>query len=596
MKRRKLVWHLFPSYLLLVVATLAAVSWYAIVALTNFHYDQTTLHLEALARVLVERLGPDIASRPPDDINSISADLAERAGVRVTAILPDGVVIADSHKDPLLMENHADRPEIIAAYTGQVGSARRFSHTLQHRRVYAAVPVMRNRGVVAVVRTSVPTTAVESEIALLLRPIGLAALMMILLAAVLSFFVSRRIARPLENMERGATRFARGELQHDLPVPKAEELASLAESLNAMAAELDVRIRTISHQRAESEAVFSSMVEGVIAVDPGERIIAINLAAADMFAVDAARSRGRLIQEVIRNTDVQNLARRALESDGPVEAGIDAGAGGERYLQAHGTALRDGQGRQVGAVLVLNDMTRMRRLENVRRDFVANVSHELRTPITSIKGFVETLIDGECADPKETRRFLDIVLKHVDRLNAIIEDLLYLSRIEQDPEHALAGLREVVIREIVEHAIDALAASARERDIRIEVGCERSIKSVVNAQLIEHAVANLLDNAIKYSEPGTTVWVEGEDVGNEVRIRVRDEGVGIAPEHLERIFERFYRVDKARSRRLGGTGLGLAIAKHIIQAHGGRILVDSEPGEGSVFTIVLPKQRSSGIR
>jgi len=591
MKRRKLVWHLFPSYLLLVVATLAAVSWYAIVALTDFHFDQTTSHLGALSRVLVERLGPDIASRPPDVVNAVSADLAERAGVRVTVVLPNGVVIADSHKDPLLMENHADRPEIVAAYAGQVGSSRRFSHTLEHRRVYAAVPVMSSGRVAAVVRTSVPTTAVESEIALLLRPIGLAALLMIVLAAVLSFFVSRRIVRPLENMERGAVRFARGELQHDLPVPKAEELASLAESLNAMAAELDLRIGTISHQRAESEAVFASMVEGVIAVDPGECIIAINRAAAEMFGVDAGRARGRPIQEVIRNTDVQDLARRALESDGAVEAGIEPSAAEDRYLQAHGTALRDGQNRQVGAVLVLNDMTRMRRLENVRRDFVANVSHELRTPITSIKGFVETLVDGACADPRETRRFLEIVLKHVDRLNAIIEDLLYLSRIEQDPEQTLAGQQEAHISGIIEGAVESLSASARERDINVVASCDRSVTARGNPQLLEHAVANLLDNAIKYSEPGRTVWVDGDAIEDTVRIRVRDEGTGIGAEHLERIFERFYRVDKARSRRLGGTGLGLAIAKHIVQAHGGSISVESEPGEGSVFTISLPKRR-----
>jgi len=590
MKRRKLVWHLFPSYLLLVVATLAAVSWYAIIALTDFHYEQTTSHLEALGRVLVERLGSDITSRESGDVNRISADLAERAGVRVTVILPDGVVIADSHKDPLLMENHADRPEIIAAYGGGVGSSRRFSRTLQHRRVYAAVPVMRDGAVVAVVLTSVSTQAVEGEIGLLLRPIGIAALLMFLLAAVLSFFVSRRIARPLENMQRGATRFAEGKLQHDLPVPRAEELASLAESLNAMAAELDVRIRTISHQRAESEAVFSSMVEGVIAVDPDERIIAINRAAAEMFDVDVAGARGRPIQEVVRNTDVHSLASRTLASDVPIETSLEPRAGEERCLQAHGTALRDSQGRQIGAVLVLNDMTRMRRLENVRRDFVANVSHELRTPITSIKGFVETLIDGSLSDPGEMRRYLEIVVKHVDRLNAIIEDLLYLSRIEQDPEELLAGRSDVVLGEIVEGAVEGLSASARERDIEFSVECRRPLAAKVSRQLMEHAVSNLLDNAIKYSAPGSPVRVIVGIEGDHVFIRVCDQGAGIGSEHLERIFERFYRVDKARSRQLGGTGLGLAIAKHIVQAHGGYITVESEPGQGSTFTVYLPKQ------
>ena len=260
----------------------------------------------------------------------------------------------------------------------------------------------------------------------------------------------------------------------------------------------------------------------------------------------------------------------------------------EGVLQARSAALHDAQGRGIGAVVVLNDVTDFRRLEHIRRDFVANVSHELKTPITSIKGFVETLLDGAISDPVDAQRFLQIIAKQADRLDAIIEDLLSLSKIEQGEESGDIDLIFGRVKDVVDSAIHSCQQKADERQIHICTACEKDVLAKMNPALLEQAVINLLDNAIKYSEPGSEVQVLASQFFDEVTITVSDRGCGITTEHLPRIFERFYRVDKGRSRKLGGTGLGLAIVKHIVQAHHGRVTVKSTPAVGSVFTIHLP--------
>jgi two-component system phosphate regulon sensor histidine kinase PhoR len=490
------------------------------------------------------------------------------------------------------MDNHADRPEIALALAGREGISSRYSYTMQKEMIYVAAPLVRGDSVIGVVRASMPLPDINKTLFRLSSELLIGSMIVAVAAALFSLAVSRRIARPLAELRQGAERFAKGDLAHKLAVPDSPEFGALADAMNRMAGELDQRIKAAVQQRNEREAVFSSMMEGVLAVDSDERLLNVNDAASQLLAITPAGAQGRSIQEVVRNAELQRFVRRALSNDEPVETDLIFHNGEEKFIHACGTPLRDSRGRCIGAVLVLSDATTLRRLENMRRDFVANVSHELKTPITSIKGFVETLIDGAIRNPEDAQRFLSIIAKQADRLNSLIEDLLTLAKIEQDAEREQAPLAPARIREVVDAAAQACEQKITEKKIRIDIDCPDTLRARINKPLLEQALINLVDNAVKYSEPGGKIQVAAETAPTETIIAVRDEGCGIEKEHLPRLFERFYRVDKARSRKMGGTGLGLAIVKHITQAHGGRVSVESSPGKGSIFRIHLPEPRA----
>jgi two-component system phosphate regulon sensor histidine kinase PhoR len=588
-KPKRLLWQLFPSYLLITLISLLAVSWYASGAMRHFFLEQTATDLKTRAALLDKQIRMLLSPLRGETIDAICKEAGRLSATRITVILPDGTVIGDSRETPRLMDNHANRPEIATALAGQTGSSLRFSKTLMQEMLYVAVPIRDRQGIVAVLRTSLPATAVETEIRSIQLKIALGGCIIAMLAAGISWAISRRISRPIEQMKKSAQQFAGGDLSHRLTSPATEEMASLADAMNQMAAQLDSRIETVINQRNQLETVLASMLEGVIAVDSEERIVSINRVAAQLFENEPENCRDKSIQEVIRSPALQQFIQRALSNPGPAEEDITVFQNEERVIDVKSSPLLDANQQQKGALVVFNDVTQMRRLENMRRDFVANVSHEIKTPLTAIKGFVETLQQGRVDKAEENERFLGIIQKHVDRLNSIVEDLLALSRIEQEDEHKEINFQQVKIEDIFQAAVQLCQSKAEEKKIRIDMDCDKDATAIFDPTLIEQAVVNLLDNALKYSEPQSTVMLESNQQNSEVVISVQDHGIGIAQKHLPRLFERFYRVDKARSRKMGGTGLGLAIVKHIAQAHGGHVSVESQLGEGSRFSIHLPQ-------
>lgn len=589
MRRKPLLWQFLPPFLLITLLALLAAAWLFSRALDQFHIEQTRKELEARAKVVAAQVEGRLRAEETAWIDNLCKKLGNLSLTRLTVVLPDGRVLGDTSEDPRQMENHADRPEIAAALGGAIGISTRFSHTVQQKMMYVAVPIAEGGRITGCMRASLSLARIDRTVQTVIgQAIGIA-LAVALGAALVSLWIARRISQPLEEMRDGARRFADGELTRRLPIYRSEELAGLAEAMNRMAAQLDERIRTVVSQRNEQEAVLASMIEGVLAVDREEKILRINQAAAQQLDLQPEAIIGRRIQEVLRKPDLQRFVTEALHSKQPLEAEMRLVIRGEeRFLQTHGAPLRDAAGKEIGVLVVLNDITRLQRLENIRRDFVANVSHELKTPITAIKGSVETLLGGAIEEPESAPRFLEIIARQADRLNAIIEDLLALSRIEQDEEKTGIHLAPVAVWDVIQNALLSCQLKARDKHINLTVDCAGELQCPANAPLLEQALVNLIDNAIKYSNEGGEVLVAARPAGNGLEIMVRDFGCGIAREHLPRLFERFYRVDKGRSRKQGGTGLGLAIVKHIVQAHGGQVRVDSLPGEGSSFTITLP--------
>ena len=587
-RRKRLIWQLFPSYLLITLLSVLAVSWYASSSLRHFFLDQTAADLKTRALLVEKQIVPHLNPLDATALDAICKEIGKHSATRITVILPSGKVIGDSRETPQLMDNHANRPEIASALKGDIGMSRRYSNTLMQKMMYVAIPLQKDRAPYGVIRVSLPTTSIDQELRSIQIKIALGGFLIALIAAGISLLISRRITRPIVAMKKSADHFANGKFNHRLTAPDSEELASLAEALNQMAAQLDHRIKTIVRQRNELETVLASMLEGVIAVDNEERTINMNAAAAGFFNCKPDECHGRALQEIIRNSALQQFVRESISSQIPKEDDISLYHSGEKTLHLQSSPLLDANKEHIGTLVVFNDVTQLRRLEIMRRDFVANVSHEIKTPLTAIKGFVETLHQGNVDNPAETKRFLEIIKKHVDRLSTIVEDLLSLSRIEQESEGDGINLKEGYVQDVFHAAIQICRTKAEEKNITINPVCDDQISAKIDATLLEQAVVNLLDNAIKYSEPESAIHLKAQRNNSAIYISVADQGIGIAQKYLPRLFERFYRVDKARSRKMGGTGLGLAIVKHIAQAHGGKVSVKSTLGKGSTFTIHLP--------
>ncbi len=587
MRRRILLWRLFASYVLVVVVALIAIGGYTTRSLQQFNTQDIASTLEAHVDLAAAALEPLILNDAYPDADRLCKRIGRETGTRITVIQPDGEVVGDSFESIDRMENHANRPEIQTAYTGVAGSHSRMSRTLGERLSYLAVPVESDGRVVAVVRASLQLTPLEQAMALLRLRLAIGLVAGVGLAFLASWLTAGWLGRPVTAMRMSADRIAAGDHQHRLPIPKTRELAQLADTINGVVTNLDVRITDANRHLGEGEAILASMVEGVLAVDTESRVISMNDAAGSLVGITAALAIGLPIEEAAPNREIQRFVAETLVSTEPIQEEFTLRVRADDIVQAQGTLLRDGDGDRIGAVVVLHDVTRLRKLEKVRRDFVANVSHELKSPITAIKSDVGAILDGGFDDPDDVENRIRTVATHANRLNAIIEDLLALSRFEED-DGVDQRFEVGAVRTVLDLAIRQCAVRVEERDIDFALACEPALTVRMNPALLEQAVANLIENAVQYSEDGGRVEIAAARANDHVSISVTDHGCGIAAEHLPRLFERFYRVDSPESRNTAGTGLGLAIVQHIARAHDGGVRVTSTPREGSTFTIELP--------
>ncbi len=566
-------------------------------ALEGFAADSLEARLVAVGRVLHDEARAELpAEVGAPGIQAFAAHAARTTGARVTLIALDGRVLAESGPAPggvAAMQNHVDRPEVRAALAGKVGRDLRTSATLDAPLLYVALPVRQGDRLVGVLRLGVPLSEVTASYESMLRVMLAGGLVALTVALGIGLFVSGRVTRPVVEMQAIARQLSEGNFAVRAPVRSPDEIGTLGRSLNVLAARLREKIQDLAQEQAKATAILDGMVEGVIAVDGHDHILLMNERARAMFNLESGRVERKPFLEVIRNADLHAVFRhgRAAGADdtgdaAAVQRELHLNTPVERILQVHAVPLRLGPG-ETGVAMVLHDITALRQLEHVRTEFVANVSHELRTPLTAIQGYLETLLGGAMEDPAHARRFLEVVFRHTERLGRLLNDLTDLSNIELGRVALHRG--PVDLAEVVEGTLDIIRAKADAGGVRLEARLPDHLPAVqADRDRLAQILINLVDNAVKYTPGGGRVTVEGAAGVGLVEVAVADTGVGIPPADLPRITERFYRVDKARSRELGGTGLGLAIVKHLVAAHGGTLVIESRLGEGTRVRVTLP--------
>jgi two-component system phosphate regulon sensor histidine kinase PhoR len=578
---------LLSAAFVLIALTLAVLDFNLARSTTQHEVRAVEQRLTAVAMVLTS----EAASLPPERLEEWSKSAAERSHCRVTVIDPQGVVLAESDQDPANMENHANRPEIQAAYLNRVGSAIRPSSTLGRDLCYLAVPLQYQGRGGYVLRVAVPIENLDAAIAEVRWRILTASAVAALIALLIAYFFSRSFTRRIGRLRAFAEGLAKANFTEG-PLPDGDdELGSLTRSLNSTASQLHDLIERLGLESERREAILASMVEGVLAVDKDLRITFYNASFARALALRSEIPAKSPLVEIVRDPVLRAILSRVVAGGETLKQRLQLPAAEGRAFEVQAAPLRVATGR--GAIAILHDITDLERLERVRKDFVANVSHELRTPLTAIRGYTETLLEGALEDKENNRKFLEIIKNHSVRLNSIASDLLALSELESNKAAAEQG--RISVRPALEAALRAVEDEARSRRVKLISGQLEEIVVLGDRVRLEQAFVNLLTNAVKFNRPDGEVRVEVLRARDgEVSVTIADNGIGIPSADLPRLFERFYRVDKARSREMGGTGLGLSIVKHIVDRMHGRITVESQLGKGSVFTVFLPAASENG--
>ncbi len=572
-------------------AALLAVHFLAEPELRRRALDQTRSTLLAEARLMARVVEDGLArGAGAAELDPLVDEAARGLQARVTIVALAGRVLADSEvsgPDLERLENHADRPEVKEALATGTGVSLRHSATVGRDLLYAAVPVRHAGRTVGVARVALSLRAFEEQVAELRRATAFALLLAFGIAALLSLGLTAPLARPLGEIMETARQFAAGNLGARIRVRRSDELGELVRILNFSADQLQERLAEIARERARIEAILSAMEDGVLAVDHRGNVLLANQALSR--GLDLREPVGRHYVEVIRQREVGGLIEEVLRTGERRLVEVEI-LHRKRVYAIAAVPFPGAEGSPPGAVLTFHDATERRRLDRIRRDFVANASHELRTPLTSIRGFVEALEDGAVEEPDNAERFLGKIRTHADRMAALVEDLLELSRLESGERPP--RWEEVIPSEIVEDVVTSFSGLAGRKKVALKRMDDGAPRVVTDADRLRRILENLVENAVKYTPEGGRVEVaSGPGAAGGAVVEVRDNGPGIGTEHLPRIFERFYRVDKARSRELGGTGLGLAIVKHLAEGMGAQVTVESEVGKGSRFFVILPPGR-----
>jgi two-component system phosphate regulon sensor histidine kinase PhoR len=553
----------------------------------QFYIEGLAASLAREGRFLGEVLRGEMESGDDNSLDKFVDSAAQDLEARITIIAPDGRVLADSREEASIMENHGERPEVQDAVGKGQGISLRYSSTLGTEMMYVALPLAAEDGSIAgVVRLAVPLT----QIVFALRRFWLLLLgtmmVAILVSAIVAIKLAQGLAKPVEDMTRVAQLIAGGDLRQRVYTRARYEVGELAQALNKMAATIEAKVQETTLAKEKLEAVVANTVSGIILLDRELTVKIMNPIAEGLLGVDSDQWLNQSYLKVMRNYELNHLVEEANRKGEAISREITLLHPRRRIVTVTAVPLA---GNETGGILlVLQDITQLRQLERMRSDFVANVSHELKTPVTAIRGFAETLVAGACLEPERAMEFSRIIYRESERMQRLVSELLDLARLESG--EASLELVSVDIVSVIGGVIQTLGPRVQRAGLTVETeGIGDPVWVRGDRDRLEQVLVNLLVNAINNTPAGGKITVMVGREGDEVKVAVADTGRGIPPEELPRIFERFYRVDKARSRGAGGTGLGLAIVKHIVEAHGGRIRVVSELDQGSTFTVYLPK-------